>query len=185
MLERVLDGDQLAWSRLVEVYSPLVYSLCRSCGVTSADAADILQEVFQSVFCSIGRFRRDRTGDSLRNWLRTITRNKIRDHMRRQRCRPAAAGGTTAKTRFESVPERLSESSEEEVEIGANSLMLRHLLKEIQPRFEARTWQAFWMYVVEDKCPGDIAEQLGMSVGAIRNARYKILRRLRAELSGT
>ncbi len=48
--------------------------------------------------------------------------------------------------------------------------------------FEARTWQAFWKTGVEGLPTGDVAEELGMSPGAIRNARYKVSRRLRDEL---
>ncbi len=52
---------------------------CRRWQAPEADAADIFQEVFQSVAMNLGGFRKERDGDTFRGWLRTITRNKVID----------------------------------------------------------------------------------------------------------
>src|SRR5436305_826523 len=94
LLARAQASQAGAWERLVELYGPLVCHWCRQCRLPDADIADVFQEVFQSVAVNLGRFHRNEAGDTFRGWLRTITRNKIRDHFRNCQDRPAAVGGS-------------------------------------------------------------------------------------------
>src|SRR5277367_2420601 len=83
LLERVRVDDEAAWHRLVDLYAPLVYRWCRRSGLPEQDAADVFQDVFQAVATHIAGFRKEKESDTFRGWLRTITRNKIRDHFRK------------------------------------------------------------------------------------------------------
>src|SRR6185295_17063345 len=105
LLQRARGHDPDAWERMVALYGPLVLGWCRGWGLRDDDAADVFQEVFQSVAAHLAAFRRDRTGDTFRGWLRTITRNKVTDLHRRREKEPAAAGGSEARDRLASVPE--------------------------------------------------------------------------------
>ncbi len=84
LLERVKAHDPKAWRRLIEFYTPLIYGWCRQCGLQAEDAADIGQEVFSAVAVNREGFHREGPCASVRGWLWVITRNKIRDHFRRQ-----------------------------------------------------------------------------------------------------
>jgi RNA polymerase sigma-70 factor (ECF subfamily) len=86
LLERAKSRDPDAWRWLAEFYGPLVYNWARAAGLQPSDAADVAQEVFRSVSVKLADFRHDRTHDSFRGWLWTITRNKVRDyHFQRRR----------------------------------------------------------------------------------------------------
>jgi RNA polymerase sigma-70 factor (ECF subfamily) len=50
--------------------------------------------------------------------------------------------------------------------------------------FEERTWHAFWETAVEKRQAGDVAQTLGISLGAVYMAKSRVLRRLREELDG-
>src|SRR5437763_16651665 len=104
LLERVRANQPSAWERLVELSAPLVCHWCRRCGLSPEDTADVFQEVFRSVAEHIDGFRRDRPGDSFRGWLRAITGNKVRDHFRRRRGRPEAAGGSDPRRLLPEAP---------------------------------------------------------------------------------
>ena len=52
----------------------------------------------------------------------------------------------------------------------------------IREEFEPRTWQAFWQTAVEGRAASDVAADFGMSPGAVRVAKSRVLHRLRAEL---
>src|SRR6516164_1248117 len=108
LLLRVQADDQAAWSRLVDLYAPLVYHWCRRSDLGPEDTADVFQETFRAVAQHIHGFHRDRAGDTFRGWLRTITQNKIRDHFRRLQNEPKAAGGTEANLRIHAEPDPIS-----------------------------------------------------------------------------
>lgn len=82
LLVRVRRQDTLAWQRLSNLYGPVVYSWARRSGLQDSDAADVMQDVFQSLLLNISAFRRELPGDSFRGWLWTITHNRIRDFYR-------------------------------------------------------------------------------------------------------
>lgn len=92
LLERVRRQEPEAWQRFATLYAPLVYRWATTSGVLAQDVADVTQDVFHSVFQSIGQFRRESPRDSLRGWLLSVTRNKICDHFRSRRDEPVAAG---------------------------------------------------------------------------------------------
>lgn len=83
-----------AWCELVRLYTPLVCYWCRQVGVPADDVPDLAQEVFRSLSSAISKFHHDRDGDTFRGWLRTITRNKVRDYLRKEQRTLSAVGGS-------------------------------------------------------------------------------------------
>jgi RNA polymerase sigma-70 factor (ECF subfamily) len=185
LLERVQRDDPEAWDRLVALYAPLVLHWCRRWGLPRQEAADVFQEVFRAVAGHIRAFHKDRPGDTFRGWLRTIAHNKVNDHFRRLRHEPHGAGGSEAQARFLAVPAPVPDDdssanggSDEEAERG----LLRRALDLIRDEFEERTWVAFWRTTVDGQAPRDVAADLGMTPGAVRVAKCRVLHRLREEL---
>jgi RNA polymerase sigma-70 factor (ECF subfamily) len=180
LLARVQGNQPAAWDQLVELYAPLVYHWCQRGGLGAEDTADVFQEVFRAVAEHIGTFRRDRTGDSFRGWLRTITRNKIRDLFRRRHDQPLAEGGTDAQLRLMAVPEPLADEDAAEADLMAGQL--RRALESLRGEFEERTWRAFWEVQMEGRATDEVGAELGMTASAVRKAKFRVLRRLREEL---
>jgi len=181
LLSLVRRHDPDGWRRFATLYGPLVYGWCRRAGLSSTDAGDVLQEVFVAVFRAIGDFRHQRPDDTFRGWLRVICRNKLNDHFRRRAATPSANGGTDAQAAWS----RLAESESDEAAIPTERQALAGRAAElVRSEFEPRTWQAFWLIAVEHQTAADAAQQLGLSVGAARQAKYAVLRRLREVLSG-
>ncbi len=181
LLAGVRADDPAAWDRLVGLYAPLVYRWCRRWDLPEQEIADVFQDVFQAVASHVSGFRRERPGDTFRGWLLTITRNKVRDHFRRLGREPGGAGGTEAQLRFARLPDAQSpddDSSEDRADRG----LFAPALESIRAEFEDRTWRAFWLTAAEGRPPADVAAELGMSPGAVRVAKSRVLRRLREEL---
>ena len=181
LLERIKGQDPAAWQRLVDLYKPLLLSWFRRYGVAGADADDLLQEVFLTVATNIADFRRQRPGDTFRGWLRVVARNQVRLHFRRQAHRAQAAGGSMAQIRLQELPDQDADDADAGDAQEASDLYGR-ALELIRSEFEDRTWRAFWLVTVESRAPDDVCRELGMAAGALRQAKYKVLRRLRAEL---
>jgi RNA polymerase sigma-70 factor (ECF subfamily) len=182
LLERVKVDDEAAWHRLIDLYAPLVYRWCRRDGLPEQDAADVFQDVFQAVAIHIAGFRKEKEGDTFRGWLRTITRNKVRDQFRKSRREPAGEGGSEALVRLSALPEPPPSDSDNSREEQADRRLFDHALGLIRGEFEPRTWQAFWLTAVEGRTPLDVSAELGMSPGAVRVAKSRVLHRLRDEL---
>lgn len=180
LLARAQGRDPAAWQKLVRLYSPLVFSWARRADLGDADAADLVQEVWQSVSLSLERFHHDPHKGTFRGWLWTIARNKLNDHFRARRGKAEAAGGTEACKLLESVPEQ---EPAEEAKAESDGLLQR-TLEMIRPEFEERTWKAFWGMTVDGRSAGEVAEELGMAANAVHQARFRVLRRLREEMAG-
>ena len=181
MLQGLRDQDPEQWDRFVQLYGPLVYEWCRRRGIGEHDAADIVQEVFRAVSNRIATFRKERPHDTFGGWLRKITHFKVADHFRRQAKRVVARGGSTANLRLKTIAFDVSETADEtELALDKHSLYMR-ALELLESSFEPRTWQAFWSVAVEDQPAQSVAETLKMTPGAVHNAKYKVLKRLRTE----
>ena len=78
------------------------------------------------------------------------------------------------------VPDPLAEQAEgEETEIGR---LYHRALEQVRCEFEERTWQAFWLTVVEGRSPAALLAELGTSEMNIRQAKSRVLRRLKQEV---
>jgi RNA polymerase sigma-70 factor, ECF subfamily len=182
LLARVQADESEAWDRLVNLYAPLVLHWCQSGGLQGPDAADIFQQVFQSVVVNVGSFRKERAGDTFRGWLRRITQNKVRDHFRQQGREAHGTGGSSALERFSQLPEPGPAEDELEAHDKIEQELFVRALELIRSEFEPRTWSAFWQTVVEDRSAKDVGDDLAMSPGAVRVAKSRVLHRLRQEL---
>lgn len=180
LLDRLRANDQAAWSRLVRLYNPLVRFWAGRRGVTGADADDAVQEVFRVVAVGLVEFHRDRPGASFRGWLRGITRFVLLRHANQTARHPPAAGGTTALRDLHVIPAEPADDDPPE-EIGA---LFRRGLELVRSEFEPRTWQMFWEHTVEGKAVADVATAMSTSTAAVRQAKYRVLTRLRAEFNG-
>lgn len=176
-LDRVRSGDPQAWRTFVQVYGPLVYHWCQRCGLQRADAANVGQEVFKSVFLALPRFRREGNG-SFRGWLRTITRNKVRD-CARERTRTFAGGGDEnlmATIAAAPDPDDAPDPDEERI-------LYRQALNLVLAGHSEESRQAFLRVVIDRQNPAAVAADLGMTVNAVYLVKSRVLRRLREEFA--
>jgi RNA polymerase sigma-70 factor (ECF subfamily) len=181
LVEGLRTGEPPAWDRLVALYSPLVARWCERAALQAEDRADVSQEVFLAVAAGIHRFHKDGPGDTFRGWLHTVTQNKIRDRFRTREV--PGAGGSTAWERIAAIP--APSESKGRVDPDENRIRSRVLLRAIatiRAEFEATSFEAFRQTAIEGRAVLDVAADLGMSPGAVRVAKSRVLRRLRLEL---
>lgn len=175
-------NDQASWLRFMDIYRPLVTHWCRRVKIKKTDTEDVCQEVFTSVLMSINRFRKERESDTFRGWLRTITKCRIVDYLRvKTREVPAMRNiDINAIVAPLTEPEELSASDNESRK--ASREVLREAVKAVQDRSDDKTWQAFIRTAVDDQNATDVAEELGMSSDAVRQAKSRVTKRLQKEL---
>ena len=180
LLERVRANQPEAWRQLVDLYGRLVRYWCVQAGVPDADADDVTQDVFAAAASALPGFRRDRPGDTFRGWLRVITHNQVLLLFRRRQGRPQAAGGSDAWQSLQEVADPLPGPGEDDpAELGR---LYQQAAELVRGEFEERTWRAFERTVIEDCDTADVARELHMTPNNVRQAKSRVLRRLREEV---
>jgi RNA polymerase sigma factor (sigma-70 family) len=182
LLVRLRDPqDRAAWQQFVELYGSLVYGFARQRGLQDADAADLTQEVFLAVSQAAGRWQYDPRQGTFRGWLYGITRNKVAKFLQRRRNQPQGTGDSQALGLLAEQPDPapdLEAAWEQEYQLH----LFRLAAAQVQESFAPTTWQAFWRTAVEGHSAGAVAEELGLSVGAVYVARSRVLARLAEEV---
>ncbi|HMO14003.1 MAG TPA: sigma-70 family RNA polymerase sigma factor [Pirellulaceae bacterium] len=177
LIRLVKQMDQTAWHRLVDLYGPLVFSWCRRRGLDEERASEVTQRVFASVVKSIPRFQHGRPDETFRGWLRVITRNEVAMYYRQcEHCSELQVDGMT----LEAIAQDDFDETSADIASESRELFLR-AFSIIESEFEESTRQSFWMLVIDQRPVDVVAEALGLSAGAVRQAKYRVLKRLRDE----
>jgi RNA polymerase sigma-70 factor, ECF subfamily len=177
LLERLRQPfDPEAWARFVALYTPMIYAWARRIGLQEADAADLVQEVFATLLKVLPTFAYDRQR-SFRKWLQTVTINQWRKERKRWERRMVQ----TAQGQPEAVAGDELESC---WELEYHQHLVRRALHIMRSDFQEQTWTACWKTIVEDQPAAKVAVELGLTIGAVYAAKFRVLNRLRRELEG-
>lgn len=138
------------------------------------DVADLLQDVFAVLLRRLPDFNYD-PELSFRGWLRQIVVNVWRSHVRRRKAIPL---GEAHEPAFDDPTNAFWEN-----EYAGH--VVRQALLIMKRDFSENTWRACWEVVVEERPAAEVAVELGLTVGAVYAARFRVLARLREELDGS
>jgi RNA polymerase sigma-70 factor (ECF subfamily) len=183
LLQRACARDEAAWSQLLYLYGPLVQRWCKRADLQDVDTADVFQETFRAVARDLMGFRPTRSIGSFRSWLRAIVRTKIVDHFRVRQRHAAGQGGTDAQLQLAALADPLSLETEDEA-ATEGALVAQRALQIIKPEFNLANWTAFEMVALQGKSAVEAAAELNLNPQAVRQANYRIRRRLRTVLQG-
>jgi RNA polymerase sigma-70 factor (ECF subfamily) len=177
LLERLGQSAQTAaWARFAKLYTPLLYYWSRRLGLRDADAADLVQDVFIVLVQKLPEFRYD-PRKSFRSWLRTVVVNKYREN--RRRIDPFFEADETD---LAALPDPNNGGPFWEVEYRHQ--VVTRAVELMKADFQPATWKACWEHVVSGRSAADVGAELGISEGAVRVAKFRVLARLREELEG-
>jgi RNA polymerase sigma-70 factor (ECF subfamily) len=179
LLDRLRDDEtaEVAWSEFLARYSRVLYRWCRRWGLQASDAEDVTQETLLAIARQIKHFRYD-PGRSFRAWMKTIAyRSWIRvvEHSSRQ----VATGGSAAMEALASVVAR--DDLARSCEVQARQVLLEQALERARCRVSPVTWEAFRLTALEGHAGGEVARQLGLTIGDVYNARWRVQKFLRQE----
>jgi RNA polymerase sigma factor (sigma-70 family) len=177
LLFRLRDSaDQKAWEQFVGIYAPLIHGFCCHRGLQDADAADVTQEVMKALARNMPAFEYEPDKGKFRSWLFTVTRNKFNNFLERRRHQPQGTGETSMLKKIEAQP---CPETDDRWERDFEQRVFHWACREVQGEFQKTTWQAFWRTAVENEPGSDVAQSLGLSVGAVYIAKSRVLARLR------
>ena len=166
-----------AWSRFVELYTPLIFFWARKCGLQPSDAADVVQDVLAVVFQKLPGWQYDRTR-SFRGWLRTITLNRHRELYRKKRL-PAFNATDSVLVNLVSEDEAASTW-----DLDYARRLVETALENHREEFKPETWAALMKWMKSQAPVSEIAETASVSVWTLYAAKSRLLSRLRHDLDG-
>ncbi len=179
LLQRLLNlEDAVAWTRLTQLYAPLIRATLGRHLPQAGDVDDLAQEVFAVVLQKLPEFRHSGRPGAFRAWLRGICVNRVRMFWR---TRPATVPDPEAALRqLEDPDSALSRQWDRE----HDEFVFRQALALIEGEFKPATWQAFRRLALDNAEPEAVAAELGLTVNAVFIAKSRVLRRLREEFDG-
>ena len=174
-------ADAEAWREFVSIYEPFVYRFARRGGLQDADARELVQNVMMSVARAVGRWKPDRQQARFRTWLFRIARNQLLDVLDKQRRNMASKGGSGLIEILDSMT-ATHNTADQEMRIAHRRELFRWAACRVKQSVKARTWNAFWMTAVQNQDANHVADELGLTTGAVYIARSRVLARLRDEV---
>lgn len=171
-LEKARQGDDFAFSMLVEAYQKPVYNLCYRMLGNARDAEDAAQETFIRAYKS---FRRYDPSRKFSTWLLTIASNYCIDQHRRRKLPTFSYDSLPVPDLPEKKPgmEHLIMDSEKQTEIAL-------LLDKLKPVDRAAVILRYWY----DYSYDEIAEALSVTISAVKSRLHRARKDLAVEWLG-
>lgn len=164
LVELASEGDQRAFEYLFTRYRDALVHLFEQRLGDKAMAGDLLQETFIKVYLNLDRYSRSYT---FGQWIYTIARNTLVDHLRRR------ADDVAIDERFR-APLATTPSPEESVIINQSRAHFYAALEELTEEYR----QVIEMRFLEEYSYEEIAEKLGRPLNTVKTQ----IRRARAAI---
>ena len=177
IIERVLGGDNDAFSLLVEKYQTKVYNLALRMSGNEDDAFDLAQESFVRAWRNLGGFQFE---SSFSTWLFRLTSNICLDFLRARKRRAAVSLTMTDDEDEETqlaVPDP-GKTPEEAVIAAEDRALLTRALNELP----ADQRQILTLRAIDDLSYAEIAEILQLQEGTVKSRLSRARAALRNKL---
>ncbi len=179
-LSTLQDGQ--AWEIFDRRYSRLLRGFFSSRGVRGELARDLTQETIRKAVdgLRVGAYRHDK--GRLRDWIRGIAQNVLREYWRK-----AGRGGHSAQARtafWEACPDPTAGDAVQQVDQRFDQIWVRarlaDLLRHARSSFNPRDLRCYFLVEVHKRPIAEVARRLGMSVSAVYQHRRAVAQWFRA-----
>ena len=173
LVRACLDGNDAAWSALIDKYKNLIYSIPFKYGASPEDAADIFQAVCVELFSELSKVRKTA---ALKGWIITVTAHQSyqwkRKYLKRLDREQTDVDVGALGVDVPNAPDAADEAEREQ--------MLRDATRRLPPRCQEMIRLLFY---TEPPLPyREVARRLGLATGSIGFIRGRCLQRLQKTL---
>jgi RNA polymerase sigma-70 factor (ECF subfamily) len=181
LVDAARGGDYAAFERLVLRFRDRVYRLARGMTANEAEAEEVVQDTFLSVFRKIATFRGD---SSVSSWVYRVAANAALMRMRRERRKPLLSIEDTSPdftedgTRFIDAPGEWARQPEEQLldrELGAR---IESAIGELPEKYRL----VLLLRDVEGLSNEEVADTLGVTVPTVKSRLHRSRLFVRDEL---
>lgn len=190
--------DHGGWQEFFDTYWKLIYAVAIKAGLSDAEAHDVVQETVVSVAKQMRADGYDRSKGTFKNWLFTITRRRIVDHLRRRKpeeARRKHPGGPGTSTDTDTVG-RIVDPASVELETIWSEEWKKNLvdvaIERVKAQISFKQFQIFDLYVLKDWPLRDVTRMLHVSATLVYVTKHRVnalikreVRRLEREFGKT
>jgi RNA polymerase sigma-70 factor (ECF subfamily) len=178
-IRQVKNGDQNAFSEIVELYKDKVYILCYRMLGNSHEAEDIAQEAFIRAYVNIDSYNIDK---KFSTWLYRIATNLSIDRIRKKKpdfYLDAEVKGTEGLTMYSQVAADVALPEEEVESMELQQCVQAEILK-LPDKYRA----VIILKYIEELSLKEISEILGLPISTIKTRIHRGREALRKQLRG-
>ncbi|RME29192.1 MAG: sigma-70 family RNA polymerase sigma factor [Candidatus Zixiibacteriota bacterium] len=169
LVDRCRDGDEEAWRRVVELITPLVFSICNRMKLSREETFDVFGQVCYQLLRNLEKLR---SADKLLAYVGTMTRREVYALERKGRffSEFTGPGANDIADTTQVPPDRM-------LELGQRS----ERLMKAMARLPQRDYELLRLLFLERDRPSyeEIARRLGMPVSSIGPTRSRSLAKLK------
>ncbi len=161
LLQRALQGEDAAYSRLVETYQTPVFNLCYRMLGDEIEAEDAAQETFWRAYQNLRRYDPQR---SFITWILSIAAHYCIDQQRKRKHYAFPIDEHTEETAPDPAPnpeKMVSQLDEDQI--------LHRLINQLGPQDRAILILRYWHELPED----EIAQSLDLTVSAVKSRLHR------------
>jgi len=165
-------GDESAWNTLVDRYQRLIFAIPRRAGLSEEQAADILQEVFLTLFEKLDEIEQP---DKIRSWIVTTAKFKTWGLVRNEKGFYSPETEEEMEQEMASLPDTSPLADERLIELEQQHL-IRTALREIEERCQ----KILSMIYLRDTAASyaEVASEIGVGETSISPMRARCLKKL-------
>jgi RNA polymerase sigma factor (sigma-70 family) len=173
LVRRATRGDRVAWERLVDQYSRLIWAMTRDFKLAESDAADVAQATWLRLLEHIDRIEYP---DRIGSWLATTARHECLRHV--------AAGKRVMLVRDDALSGAVSHQPDVDERLLADERA--QAVRAAMSTLPSRSQRLLELLMADPPASyTEISDQLGLPIGSIGPTRGRCLERLRLMLQAT
>ncbi len=165
-------GDESAWNALVDRYQRLIFAIPRRAGLSESQSADVLQEVFLTLFEKLDEIEQP---ERIRSWLVTTAKFKTWGLVRSEKGFYSSESEEEMELEMANLPDNLPLADDKLIELEEQHL-IRTALKELEEK--CRKILAM-IYLTEPSASyAEVAKAIGVGATSISPLRARCLKKL-------
>ncbi|MGI8787581.1 MAG: RNA polymerase sigma factor [Pyrinomonadaceae bacterium] len=172
LIKRCRRGDESAWNELVDRYQRLIITIPRRAGLSEEQAADILQEVFLTLFEKLDNIEQP---EKIRSWIVTTAKFKTWSAARGAKSFYSPASDEEMEAEMANLPDDAPLADARLVELEE-----QHLIRTALKKLEERCQTILSMIYLRDAAASyaEVAKEIGVGETSISPLRARCLKKL-------
>jgi RNA polymerase sigma factor (sigma-70 family) len=165
-------GEETAWNELVDRFQRLIFTVPRRAGLSEEQAADVLQEVFLTLFEKLDEIEQP---EKIRSWLVTTAKFKTWSVVRSQKGFFSPETEEAMELEMASLPDAAPLADERLIELEQ-----QHLIRTALSELEERCQKILSLIYLQDAAASyaEVAEAIGVGETSISPLRARCLKKL-------